>query len=64
MLLRSIDTMFSGFIVAFLCVDIVTQLLVVVAFLTHPLRKRMTFLLVYSGALHLEGGGACLLVGD
>ena len=63
MLFRSIDTMLSWFVVAFLCGDIVTQFLMVVAFLTHPLSDRMTFLLVCSGALLLVLGGAFLLVG-
>ena len=50
--------MLSWFIIAFLSSDIVTQLLMVVAFLTHPLGDRITFLLVCSGALLLIGGGA------
>ena len=57
MLFRSsIDTMLSWFVIAFLCGDIVTQFLMVVAFLTHPLSDRMTFLLVCSEALLLVGG--------
>ena len=52
MFLKSIDTMFSGFIIALLCGDIVTQLVMVVAFLTHPFSDWMTFLLVCTVVEH------------